>query len=97
MEQTPVSLVPVSGIWLETALAAVVNIQSPFVESPVLEISGEPGLGKTMLLRLLVQSRLESITLLRHKIVYFAATATNNLPANPRGIREARTNALSGG
>lgn len=80
MEQTPVSLVPVSGIGLETALAAVVNIQSPFVESPVLEISGEPGLGKTMLLRLLVQSRLESITLLRHKIVYFAATATNNLP-----------------
>ncbi|MBD1206907.1 MAG: sigma 54-interacting transcriptional regulator [Ignavibacteria bacterium] len=86
MEQTPVSLVPVSGIGLETALAAVVNIQSPFVESPVLEISGEPGLGKTMLLRLLVQSRLESITLLRHKIVYFAAIATNTLP---KQIREA--------
>lgn len=86
MEQTPVSLVPVSGIGLETALAAVVNIQSPFVESPVLEISGEPGLGKTMLLRLLVQSRLESITLLRHKIVYFTAAATHNLP---KQIREA--------
>jgi DNA-binding NtrC family response regulator len=86
IEQTPVSFVPVSGIGLETAFAAVVNIQSPFVESPVLEVSGEPGLGKTMLLRLLVQSRLQSITLLRHKIVYFSAATAYNLPAQ---IREA--------
>lgn len=80
VEQTPVSLVPVSGVGLETAFAAVVNIQSAFVESPVLEISGEPGLGKTMLLRSLVQSRLQSITLLRHKIVYFSAETAHNLP-----------------
>lgn len=86
IEPTPVSFVPVSGIGLETAFAAVVNIQSPFVESPVLEISGEPGLGKTMLLRLLVQSRLQSTTLLRHKIVYFSAATAYNLPEQ---IREA--------
>ncbi len=86
IEQTPVSFVPVSGIGLETAFAAVVNIQSPFVESPVLEVSGEPGLGKTMLLRLLVQSRLQSITLLRHKIIYFSAATAYNLPQQ---IREA--------
>ncbi|MCS6808948.1 MAG: sigma 54-interacting transcriptional regulator [Bacteroidota bacterium] len=64
-----VSLLPINIIGMESARAAVVNIQSPFVESPVLEISGEPGLGKTMLLRSLTQSRLQSPTLQRYKIV----------------------------
>ncbi|MFY7998566.1 MAG: sigma 54-interacting transcriptional regulator [Candidatus Kapaibacteriota bacterium] len=80
LEPSPVNLAPVSIIGLETAFAAVVNVQSPFVESPVLEISGEPGLGKTMLLRSLMQSRMHSTTLLRHKVAYFAAQASHSLP-----------------
>lgn len=80
LQPSPVSLLPVSGIGLETAFAAVVNVQSPFVESPVLEISGEPGLGKTMLLRSLLQARMHSTTLLRHKIEYFAAQNAHTLP-----------------
>ncbi|MCU0425958.1 MAG: sigma 54-interacting transcriptional regulator [Candidatus Kapabacteria bacterium] len=80
IEASPVSIIPVNAIGMETAFAAVVNVQSPFVEAPVLEISGEPGLGKTMLLRSLLQSRMQSTTLLRHKIVYAAAKSTHALP-----------------
>lgn len=80
IETSPVSLIPVNAIGMETAFAAVVNVQSPFVEAPVLEISGEPGLGKTMLLRSLLQSRMQSTTLLRHKIVYCSAKNAESLP-----------------
>jgi DNA-binding NtrC family response regulator/serine/threonine protein kinase len=79
IEPSPVSLLPVSTVGLDTALGAVVNIQSPFVESPVLEISGQPGLGKTMLLRALVQSRLQSTAILRQKIVYMTAQKSYQL------------------
>jgi DNA-binding NtrC family response regulator len=70
IEQSPVHIAPVNAIGLESAFAAVVNVQSPYVESPVLEISGEPGVGKTFLLSTLMQSRLQSTTLLRQRIEY---------------------------
>jgi DNA-binding NtrC family response regulator len=74
------SLAPVNPIGLESAFAAIVNIQSPFAESPALEISGEPGLGKTMFLNAVAQSRLQSSALLRHKILYVPASRAAHLP-----------------
>jgi DNA-binding NtrC family response regulator len=70
IEHSPVNIAPVNAIGLESAFAAVVNVQSPYAESAVLEISGEPGVGKTFLLSTLMQSRLQSTALLRQKIEY---------------------------
>ncbi len=79
LEETPIHLAPATAIGLESAFAAVVNVQSPYSESAVLEISGEPGVGKTFLLSTLLQSRLHSTALLRQRIEYIRPRDAANL------------------
>lgn len=79
LDASPIHLAPVNAIGLESAFAAVVNVQSPYSESAVLEISGEPGVGKTFLLSTLMQSRLQSTTLLRQRIEYIRPRDAANL------------------
>lgn len=79
LDESPIHLAPQNAIGLEAAFAAVVNVQSPYAESPVLEISGEPGVGKTFLLATLLQSRLQSTALLRQRIEYIRPRDAANL------------------
>lgn len=79
VDLSPIHLAPVNAIGLESAFAAVVNVQSPYSESAVLEISGEPGVGKTFLLSTLLQSRLQSTALLRQRIEYIRPRDAANL------------------
>ncbi len=48
--ETPCILSPVHPVGVDAALGAIANIRIDTEEAPVLEISGEPGLGKTMIL-----------------------------------------------
>jgi len=56
LPETPCLLAPVHPIGIDAALAAVVNTHFDEAEMPVLELSGEEGVGKTMLLQSLYHS-----------------------------------------
>lgn len=75
IETTPYSLIPVAPVGMETLIGAINSPLSDTSSLPVFEISGEPGLGKTMLLEYLYHTAPQNT-----QALYVSGSQDQNIP-----------------